>query len=599
MKIILPAALSLLALAGVLGAESAPRPASPAAQASAAPAVKPGEEDFHAMDERFRASYYYAASQWAILNGAGEEAVLLQKRALEHDPRSRYLHTELAETLLDMGEVKQATGVLKEAAAQDPADADLRVKLGALYVEQDDAESAQRSYQEAVKLDPDNLEAVRSLAALDMLRRRYHEALDLLRGALKRHPRSASCRLEMARCLGSLNRGREAGKEYRAVISQQPDLLNAYFQLGLLQETQGRPLTAVETYCQGLSRDPDNLALSSAAAHAVYRAGDWTWAGQMFSDMLKERPDLQDARLYRGLCRLQLSDWKGAEDDFRSLSDTAKGMQVARLYGLGVALSQQGRFGQAEDAFYQALSRNAGAEPVYAQLASVFEQTSRTARAIQVLKQGLEANPDSDDLRGLLASGLRDEKRFSEAEEVLKQGLKGAKPGTGLRFELAVTYDKAGQFPKAERELEKVIRDNPRQAEALNYLGYSWADRGVKLGRAEGLLKRAVKLQPNNPYFLDSLGWDYFKQGKLRQAARELSKATSLLKGDRDPEDAVIFKHLGEVYSRIGRAGDSRRQFLRAVELDPSDKALRARLGLPPLGEAVSTPGGVSGTSRE
>ena len=94
---------------------------------------------------------------------------------------------------------------------------------------------------------------------------------------------------------------------------------------------------------------------------------------------------------------------------------------------------------------------------------------------------------------------------------------------------------------------KKVINFNSKHASALNYLGYMWADRGVRLNESLGLIKRAVAIEPNNGAFLDSLGWVYFKMGKIEQAEAYLVQALGRVR--RDP---TIYEHLGDLYYQKG-----------------------------------------------
>ena len=116
------------------------------------------------------------------------------------------------------------------------------------------------------------------------------------------------------------------------------------------------------------------------------------------------------------------------------------------------------------------------------------------------------------------------------------------------RFYLALTLDDLKRDTEAMEQLRKVISQNPENHEALNYLGYTLVERNERLEEAEKLIKEAVRLEPENGAYLDSLGWLYFKQGKLSFARYYLLKAARL---EPDPE---IYGHLSELYRRLGDA---------------------------------------------
>ncbi len=103
----------------------------------------------------------------------------------------------------------------------------------------------------------------------------------------------------------------------------------------------------------------------------------------------------------------------------------------------------------------------------------------------------------------------------------------------------------------------------------LNYLGYSWVDRGENLAEAEKLIARAVELRPNDGFIADSLGWVYYRTGRYAEAVEQLERAVSL-----EPGDPVINEHLGDAYWKVGRLNEARFQWSHALRMDPEKKRL-------------------------
>ena len=120
--------------------------------------------------------------------------------------------------------------------------------------------------------------------------------------------------------------------------------------------------------------------------------------------------------------------------------------------------------------------------------------------------------------------------------------------------------------------METALSLDPHHADALNYLGYSYAERGVKIDQALSLTKRAVALKPENGYYVDSLGWAFYKSGMLPEALTEIKKAVALV-GD----DPVIYEHLGEIYLKQQKVADAREAWLHSLEIDPSNEKLLQR----------------------
>lgn len=177
---------------------------------------------------------------------------------------------------------------------------------------------------------------------------------------------------------------------------------------------------------------------------------------------------------------------------------------------------------------------------------------------------------DPKDLEGLIALGnvLRGSKKFAEAAEFYSQALAlipeiKREHWTVLYFR-GICYERSKQWALAEKDFEKALELFPDQPQVLNYLGYSWVDQGTNLDKALDMIRKAVALRPNDGYIVDSLGWAYFRLGKLKEATDELERAVVLR-----PEDPTINDHLGDVYWLTDRKLEARFQWQHALDLKP------------------------------
>jgi tetratricopeptide (TPR) repeat protein len=159
-----------------------------------------------------------------------------------------------------------------------------------------------------------------------------------------------------------------------------------------------------------------------------------------------------------------------------------------------------------------------------------------------------------------------------KAQEALLRGVDLAPTDAQMRFQLGVAKDRLGKNAEAEAEFKKVLQMDPENTAAMNYLGYTWADRGERLPEAEKLLRKAVSLEPENGAYLDSLGWVLYKEGNLKEAIPQLEKAVKL------NEDPLIYDHLGDAYEAAQDFTKAADAWQAAIRLDPKNQSYPKKL---------------------
>ena len=163
---------------------------------------------------------------------------------------------------------------------------------------------------------------------------------------------------------------------------------------------------------------------------------------------------------------------------------------------------------------------------------------------------------------------LKDASRIPEAIERLKVADQALPESLEIKYELAMLQEKQNNLKEMERLLREVIELDPGHAHAYNALGYSLADRNVRLKEANELITRALEISPNDPFILDSMGWVKFRQGNLAEALKYLERAYGMR-----PE-ADIAAHMGEVLWLLGRKDDARKVWSEGYARDPKNETL-------------------------
>ena len=195
----------------------------------------------------------------------------------------------------------------------------------------------------------------------------------------------------------------------------------------------------------------------------------------------------------------------------------------------------------------------------------------KTQEGILKLKALSTAQPQELDVWTALGDLLRSSDQYREAADAYNKAIAGLPPGdrrlTGLYYARGVSLERANRWDDAERDFQAALKINPNRADVLNYLGYSWIEKGQHLDQAVAMLEKARALRPMDGFIADSVGWAYFRLGRYQDAVRTLEEAVQLAPGAADVND-----HLGDAYWRVGRKIDARYQWQHALQMNPGVK---------------------------
>ena len=225
-------------------------------------------------------------------------------------------------------------------------------------------------------------------------------------------------------------------------------------------------------------------------------------------------------------------------------------------------------------------------------IAANLDRLDRSDEAVKTLRAMAVEDKDEADPLIDLGDILRGRDRFEEAVEAYDQAVARidelGKRHWSLLYARGIALERSKKWSRAEADFLRALEFEPDQPYVLNYLGYSWVEKGINLEKAEAMIRKAVELRPNDGYIVDSLGWVLYQLGKPDEAVRELERAVELR-----AEDPVINDHLGDAYWRVGRRAEARFQWSRALSLDPDPdliEAIQAKLNKGMVKTANSSP---------
>ena len=249
-------------------------------------------------------------------------------------------------------------------------------------------------------------------------------------------------------------------------------------------------------------------------------------------------------KLRIGLIRMQRNEWAEARGVFETLLQKVPDSDKVHYY-LAAVYEQEGNLEKSVEHLTHVSIDSKLFEDSTLHAAGIYRRGNEGAKAQALLRDAIKRSPENVGFYLMSASILEDEKKYKDASETLAQGLKLFPDHEKMRYFYGALLDRQGKTDEALVQMLKLLDHSPDHADALNYVAYTWTTQGVRLKDAEEMLKRALKMKPNNPFILDSFGWNQFVLGNNQNALIYLEKAVGL-KGDEE----TILQHLAEAYAK-------------------------------------------------
>jgi len=529
------------------------------------------------------------------------DAISEAEGVLKRDPSNLPAHRILARIYLrSLGDMESTAGqkeIVDQAIAQyrdivrlDPSDSESALWLARLYrIEQDDKD-AEAALRAGLKLAPDDEPLLRQLALLLLDQGRGTEAVALLepvakndsspdwlvllgdayaklgnypdsestcRSAVKQQPDNAAAR----KCLGEALLLQEnysgALEQYQRLSELEPNNPEHFLRLALIYRHLGQLDKAEESMMHAKQDAPDSLEVIYNEALTYRAQGRFDDAIRVLSDAVAaakgtEQPSTMSI-LYEQLGALfrDVENYPAAIDTFESLRELGPD-QDKRARELIIDTYRMDRqLDKALDESQKAIAAYPGDRSFVMTRAVLLAEKGDPAAGAALIQGLLKDSPKDFELYMTLAQVYERGRKYHEAEAAADDAekLAGRKPDRIMVWFLrGAIAERQKKFDEAEDQFKRVLAVDPHEGSTLNYYGYMLADRGVRLDEAVSLIQRALADDPYNGAFLDSLGWAYFKQGKLDAARVELEKAVA-----RIAHDPTVREHLGEVYYKLGR----------------------------------------------
>jgi tetratricopeptide (TPR) repeat protein len=558
-----------------------------------------------------RAIAHYLEARRHLGAGRSEEAAQQYRLAVAYDEESPELRVSLAEALAEIGDLSGAEGEARRAlelSRAGPAAAEAHVLLGriasarrqrepailafrsairiesalaqpgappdpepwrqlaALYVEAGEEEAAVKTLEDLAARAPNDGTAFRELGRAYLERRDAARAERQLRRAAQLAPRDVEVHRLLAQAHEALRREPDVRDDLLAVLRVEPDDPGALLGLGRLAVRHDDVPQAREWFHRYVRAGADR---ADAYLRVVFQ---WLEGDNGNEALAVARAGLEDVgadprlRFAEGLALQEQRRWPESAAALAAVPPGAGDLFIAARVAQADALSRARKHAEAEKALEAPLSGSPRDVRLVTMRATVLDRAGRAKDSVALLRRAVadrERGGDGADLPELyvaLAESLVRAGRPKDAISALRGAVATRPRDETLLYALASAYDQAGQGEAALGQMRALLAIAPNHSEALNFVGYTLADQGVKLEEAERLVRRALELNPRSGHVHDSLGWVLYRRGDFRAAVDALERADRLT-----GPDPIILGHLGDAYRAAGRAADAAAAYRRAL----------------------------------
>ncbi|MEA3210543.1 MAG: hypothetical protein QOE70_3600 [Chthoniobacter sp.] len=551
------------------GAPPVPSQKGPPEFADAWPSeYRPPAADLQLKSEDTRKAEALAAFSKGLLaeDNADQDGMLEgYRRALEFDPGYAELAVKVAYELARRNDVSAGIQVLKDAIKAAPKEPLPYIYLSQLYSNQlKKPDLALTLAEQALALAPDNFKSYLALYELHNSTGQKAKAEAILARAAKSETKDTRFWIE----LGEFYQ-KTYLKDDGSCTPEELQRMNAvYEKLGALSRDDPAILGKIADY----------YVLSKQVKEAIPR----------YLEILQMRPDADDPPL--GNVREKLARsliFTGQRAEAIAILEEIVKQTPSRFDTyelLGELYEQQGDLDRAMQHYEHSLLLDSSLPQNHMRLADLLRQAKKYDKAIEMLQKARKKFPDLPYITYGLALSLSQAKRHEESLAAFAQAQADAENrneellNASFFFTYGAAAEQAGQFDKAAELLKQSIELDPNSAQAYNYLGYMWVDRGEHLEEAGALIKKAVELDPDNGAFLDSLGWFFFKRGDSERALKELLRAQENILREDKKDDAVVLDHIADTYSKLGKTAEALGYWQKAIALEPDDQKLTTRI---------------------
>ncbi len=478
---------------------------------------------------------------------------------MSHDADAA-LSPQLAELYVTSGKLEEALAEIEKAITAYPNQYSLWLFKAGLFDAMGRQAETEPLYAQAESLAPHTLDTAVLLASLHLHQDHPARAQQVLEGFTKHSANDPLGWFYLGRAYDKLGESIKALNAFTQ--AEKLDSQNFSISLNRLRALLklNRDKEAKEAAAQIVKRDPQNPVLIQLAGLIGAGSAARQQAIEQLSIVTAMSDNPLEVRFRLALVQIERRNFREAQTNLRLVLAAQPRNSQARYY-LASMLAGGGRKREAIEELYKIEK----GEDLYVKArtfaAFVLRQDTKLAEAEKAVRQALEVEPDNRNILSYLILILRDERKFEEAERLMRRSVDSDPDNDRLLFNYAILLNDMKREGEASRIMQRVLQINPRHSDALNFLAYGIIEQQGDLTEAMSLIQRALTERPNDPYYLDTLGWIHYQRGEFADAEEILGRAAATV-----TEDPVIQEHYGDSLVQVGKSERAMEVYRNALE---------------------------------
>lgn len=523
---------------------------------------------------RTQADYYFQVGEAQSLDGQHQKAIEAFKTVLIYDSESSQVHLRLSAEYVKLGLLTQALDHAEMAARKNPKSTDAFLLLGGLYSTLKVYDKAVAQYENVLKLDATNTDAPMYIGAVYAEQKQYDKAVKYFEKLAKNDEYSTP---HLAWYYVGRIRAEQEGKSFEKAaeaaflksLTLKPGYVESVLALGSLYSKNNRESKAVKLYKNFQREQGANPRIAEILAQHYLEQEQYDLALEQLEVMEANSDDALGARLKMSLVLIELKKYDLAVIKLKEVLKQVPESDKIRFY-LAAIYEEMGKAPEAIEHFTRVPSESQYYGEAVVHAAYMMKKTGNLNDALSLVKKGLEKRPDVAQFYSIYASLLDEKGDYKQAAKILADGTEKFPDNVQLRFFQGTVYDRLGDKRKVIESMKLVIEMDPNHVQGLNYLAFTYAESNDNLEEAEKLVRRAIEIEPNDGYILDTLGWILYKKGKFMEAIKILEAALRS-----QPNESIIAEHLGDAYTKYQLVEKARQMYNRAAEYETDEKKAR------------------------